>query len=113
MVSRKGGDQGDPRGHISNTGHTKPSSRSGPLLPSPRTPSLHTPVPQPLLLLPLAAGQGTIGPQQVWSGCRQQVAMRKQKVPVPDGEYSACRTVPTIRMQDSENSLIDKEIPKL
>ena len=44
--------------------------------------------------------------------------MRKQKVPVPDGEYAACRTLPLHNqdagqpeLQDSENSLTDKEIP--
>lgn len=35
-VSRKGDGEGDPSGHISNTGHTEPSSSSGPaLLPAP------------------------------------------------------------------------------
>ena len=41
-MRRKGDDKEDPRGHISNTGHTELSSRSGPVLlpPPPRRPRL-------------------------------------------------------------------------
>lgn len=116
MVTRKEDDKGDPRGHISNTNPSPDLGQPCPVFLHPLSPLLCPSASPPCM--PDSSRSGTTGPEQVQSGCQKQVVMRKQKVPVPDGEYAACRTLSQhnqeagqSQLQDSENSLTDKDVP--
>lgn len=93
------------RRHSSNTGHTKPSSRSGPaLLPSPGSLSPHAPATQPLLhACPTPASSRPGDHRTSASPVRAPAAGGNEEAEVsgPDGKYSASRSL-LLRSQEAE-----------